>query len=235
MDNGDPCCISVAQTGVRVKKSRVGLFGAKLYEEKDLHEAALTARALDTLYPEKLTPREMRNPVLVAFVNAVLHCRDLAEVTRVLNEAIEVERQAPGTDPALLEAQELVQRYGAILERKKTVTASEALLPAPKEQIKDALVALARHAKASIASHAELEALRVGYAYLADFVPEHEARAAITFESLAKAPAGELDDARLHELAEKVAASGAGALEVTRRTTAEFARLIGEFDQRVRE
>jgi hypothetical protein len=29
MDNGDPCFISVAQTGVLVKKSRVGLFGAK--------------------------------------------------------------------------------------------------------------------------------------------------------------------------------------------------------------
>ena len=92
MDNGDPCWIGVAQTGVLVKKSRVGLFGAELYEQKNLYEAAQTAQALDSLFTEKLTPPEMWNPVLVAFANAVLHCGDLAEVTRVLNEAIELDK-----------------------------------------------------------------------------------------------------------------------------------------------
>ena len=33
MDNGDPCYVSVAQTGVLVKKSKIGMFGAKLYEK----------------------------------------------------------------------------------------------------------------------------------------------------------------------------------------------------------
>ena len=94
MDNGDPCWIGIAQTGVLVKKSRVGILGAKLYDQKNLYEAAKTARALASLYPDNLTPAEMLNPVLVAFVNAVLHCRDLAEVARVLNEAVELDKES---------------------------------------------------------------------------------------------------------------------------------------------
>lgn len=90
MDNGDPCWVGIAQTGILVKKSKVGLFGAKLYEETNIHEAATTAMALRTRFPDDLTPDGMWNPVLKSFVNAILHCRDLAEVTRVLNEPISV-------------------------------------------------------------------------------------------------------------------------------------------------
>ncbi len=39
MDNGDPCWISIAQTGILVKKSELGLFGAMLYEEKNMYRA----------------------------------------------------------------------------------------------------------------------------------------------------------------------------------------------------
>lgn len=95
MDNGDPCWISVAQTGVVVKKSRVGLFGAKLYEQKRAYDAAMTAKALAYLYPDRLTPADMTNPVLSSFTNAVLNCSTLAEATRVLNEAVrEAERRS---------------------------------------------------------------------------------------------------------------------------------------------
>ena len=86
MGNGDPCWIGIAQTGVLVKKSRIGISGAKLYEERNVYDAARTAQALLEMYADDLTPAEMGNPVLKAFVNAILHCRDLAEVTRVLNE-----------------------------------------------------------------------------------------------------------------------------------------------------
>ena len=88
MDNDDPCYISVAQSGILVKKSKLGLFGAKLYDEKNVYQSANTAKALAYLYPEKLTPEGMTNPVLKAITNAILHCSNLAEVTRVLNEAI---------------------------------------------------------------------------------------------------------------------------------------------------
>jgi hypothetical protein len=95
MDNGDPCFISVAQTGVIVKKSKVGFFGATLYDEKNVYHAAMTAKALFYLYPEQLTPEGINNPVLKAFTNAALHCTNLAEVTGVLNEAVrDAERQS---------------------------------------------------------------------------------------------------------------------------------------------
>ena len=87
MDNGDPCWIGIAQTGILVKKSRTGLFGAKLYEEKNVYKAVRTAGILNLTYSDDLTPDTMRNPVLKAITNAVLHCRSLAEVVRVLNEA----------------------------------------------------------------------------------------------------------------------------------------------------
>ncbi len=145
---------------------------------------------------------------------------------------------ASSSDPsgaALLGAQELVNEYGAVLEHSQTVTLSEAVLPATKEQIKEALVALARHSQASGSSPETLEPLRVGYASLADFVSERDAESANTFDSLATAGAGELDHVKLRELAAKIAESGAGALDVKRQSTEEFARLSAEFDERVRE
>jgi hypothetical protein len=77
--------------------------------------------------------------------------------------------------------------------------------------------------------------LRVGYASLADFVSASDAKLATNFENLARVPAGELDDAKLRKPAEKIADSGAGALDVTRRITEEFARLTAEFDERILE
>ncbi len=101
MDNGDPCWIGVAQAGVAVKKSRIGLLGAKLYMEERMWEAANTAKALAFLYPEALTPSGMKNPVLTAFTNAVLQCSTVAEATRVLNTAVkEADRRASQADGA---------------------------------------------------------------------------------------------------------------------------------------
>ena len=136
---------------------------------------------------------------------------------------------------ALLEAQELVNKYGAVLEHRKTITSSETILPAPKQRIEDALVTVARHAKTSGATPETLESLRVGYASLADFVSESDAKAVIILDDIARNGAQDLDDAELNELARKAAASGASALDVNRRTTEEFARLTAEFDARVRE
>lgn len=96
MDNGDPCFISVAQTGILVKKSKTGMFGAKLYEVKNVHEAAMAAKAVQYLYPERLTPPDIKNLALNAFTNAVLHCSTLAEVTRVLNSAVKKAEEKSG-------------------------------------------------------------------------------------------------------------------------------------------
>ncbi len=87
MDNGDPCWVGIAQTGLLVKRSRIGLFGAKLYEERNIYNAEKAAEALSYYYPDDLTPDGMWNPVLKSVVNAILHCSNLGEVTSVLNEA----------------------------------------------------------------------------------------------------------------------------------------------------
>jgi len=85
MSNGDPCWIGVAQTGVIVKKSRIGLFGAKLYDESRIFEAANDAEWLANRYPNQLVPDDMTSPVLAAFTNAVLQCETLVEVVSTLN------------------------------------------------------------------------------------------------------------------------------------------------------
>lgn len=96
MDDGDPCYISVAQTGVLVKKSKIGMFGAKLFDNSDVYSCANIAKALAYLYPENELPDGFSNPVLKAFTNAVMHCSSLAEVTRVLNEAIKDAEEKSG-------------------------------------------------------------------------------------------------------------------------------------------
>lgn len=99
MDNGDPCWISINQARILVKKSKIGIFGPKLYERKNMSKAARTAKVLSCQYLDDLTPDGMRDPVLKSIVNAVLHCSDLAEATRVLNEAdLKAESQAKDAD-----------------------------------------------------------------------------------------------------------------------------------------
>jgi hypothetical protein len=87
LPSGEPCLISVAQAGVRVKKSRLGWLGAVLYDERNAYKAAATGIALSRLFPTNLLPVQIRNPVLQAFANAVWHCQTAAEVARVLYEA----------------------------------------------------------------------------------------------------------------------------------------------------
>lgn len=99
MDNGDPCLVSIIQTGILVKRSKLGLFGAKLYEEKNMNKTAKIAKILSGQYRDDLTPGDMREPVLKSVVNAVLHCSSLAEVTRILNKAdLKAESQAKDAD-----------------------------------------------------------------------------------------------------------------------------------------
>jgi len=88
LDSGEPCLISIAQTGVRVRKTRFGFLGPVLYSEKNVYQAAATAKALSERFPNNLLPTEFSNPVLRAFANAVLHCSTCAEVAVTLNEAL---------------------------------------------------------------------------------------------------------------------------------------------------
>ena len=83
MDNDDPCWISIASSGVIVKKSKIGLFGEKLYS---CQQPGKLVVILMENYPDSLTPSEMTNPVLKPITNAVLHCSTIDEVKGILNQ-----------------------------------------------------------------------------------------------------------------------------------------------------
>lgn len=91
LDSGEPCLISVAQAGVRVRKSRFGFLGAILYNEKNVYLAAKTAMALGRQFPTNIVPVQIKNPVLCAFANAAWHCPTAAVVAQILNEALATE------------------------------------------------------------------------------------------------------------------------------------------------
>ena len=89
MPNGDPVWISVAYTGVKVKKSRIGLLGKVLYEggRKNPEHFLKTMTNLQKQFPNNLIPLEcdISSSVLKTFVNACLHCSSISELEDTLN------------------------------------------------------------------------------------------------------------------------------------------------------
>ena len=94
LESGDPIWISIAQTGVIVKKSRLGLMGATLYNETNVSTAAKMAQALDAQVSKYATPAEMTNPVLRAFTQAALECQSAAQLAVRISKAMEGRAEA---------------------------------------------------------------------------------------------------------------------------------------------
>jgi hypothetical protein len=88
LDSGERCLLSIAQSGVLVKKSRFGWFGTILYNEKNIYKAAETALALDLLFPIKQLSAGFTDPVFISYANAIWHCANCTEVAITLNEAV---------------------------------------------------------------------------------------------------------------------------------------------------
>ena len=90
MDNGDPIYISVAQSGVIVKKSRLGILGPKLFTSSDVYHAAKTAEQLHCKIDDDIMPVNctIQNVVLKSFVKACLSCTTTAELCILLNETM---------------------------------------------------------------------------------------------------------------------------------------------------
>ena len=80
--NNEPIWIGVAQTGVLVKKSKIGLFGPKLFASRDVIHAATVAKNLDELLIDTSLPEDcdITNPVLEAFVKVALASETLEEL-----------------------------------------------------------------------------------------------------------------------------------------------------------
>jgi hypothetical protein len=95
-ETGEPCILSIAQSGIRVKKSRSGLYGAVLYDEKNAFVNTQRIAALAYLFPDKRFPDGITSPHLQVFLNALLHCRSAAEACQVLNDAIPMAERKAG-------------------------------------------------------------------------------------------------------------------------------------------
>jgi hypothetical protein len=136
LDSGEPCLMSIAPGWVRVKKSRTGLFGPTIYNERNGPKTSKTAKALTFLYPNSLLPPGFTDPVLCAFANAILHCSTCGEVATVLNKAI------VRADIRAAQDSKILSDFAAFME--KTETRPDAfydvfVLPHPKEAIMAAI------------------------------------------------------------------------------------------------
>jgi hypothetical protein len=138
LDSGEPCLISVAQSGVRVIKSRLGWLGPILYDEKNVYLAAQTGLALQELFPEKRVPVTFRNPVLSAFTNAAWHCSTASEVAKTFNRAvISVEKMSMDVEHSI--ALRAAGQFGQLVQQHPTAILDRAILPLPMAGMKSAL------------------------------------------------------------------------------------------------
>jgi hypothetical protein len=130
--------------------------------------------------------------------------------------------------------QKLVNDYGVVLQRCGGHIVSEELLPAPKQEIKNTLIAVALGIKSTgNISPETMEHLRGGYAFLADFVSQEEAEIMSCFDGLVQAGSDIKDpsDPRLLEIAQGL--NDKRAFEIQQRSQDEFIRLIQEFNAAV--
>lgn len=178
LDNGDEVIVSIAQSGVMVrlqarkgdgflKRMAGGLAGTKLYNEAIPYKNAKACTALFEMYPNvapELRALGLKNAALETFANAVWHCRNAAEVSILLNGAMEADiSKKPKT--AMVDVEETIARYGELIEKYPASYIDETWLPASKDQMRVAF-------KAVWQSAPELRnSVEVGWALLHIFQP----------------------------------------------------------------
>lgn len=84
----DPIWISVAQSGVLVKRSRMGILGLALYKSRDLVELSRLCEVLDAQPLDVDLPVDLTNPVLALFTALALHSNSASEVAGYIRAAL---------------------------------------------------------------------------------------------------------------------------------------------------
>jgi hypothetical protein len=166
---GEICMVSIAQSGVLVKASRgrfarymVGLFGAILFNERNVYKGAQVGIALMRLFPKQEIPITFRNPVLNAFANAIWQCSSAANVAMILSNAVPLaDAQAKRDEKIVDDLTELMARG----ETKFGTFYDVSTLPHPKELI---LGAIEREILREPLD-ARVELLKVGALFLTSF------------------------------------------------------------------
>lgn len=80
LDNGDPIWISVAKNSVIVKKSRMGLFGKKLLNEKTSPQLFEALVRLNDSLKEFHVPKDIQHPALRRLTNVALVSESTSEL-----------------------------------------------------------------------------------------------------------------------------------------------------------
>lgn len=94
-ESGEPAFISIAQSGVLIKRSRLGLFGTILYSEPDIHSVVAMSRVIDDhILDDSIVldmPPGLNSPVLCSFTSlavatdsAISFCASIGEAKRLV-------------------------------------------------------------------------------------------------------------------------------------------------------
>jgi len=196
--SGAPIWVSIARTGVLVKRSKLGLMGEILYKEKNVHEIAEKAKTLAKLYPDDVTPHNLADPVFRGFVNAILRCSDVIGVMRVLNntESLfpdqEDDADTPKTREEVRESfhelvieherlrQPVIAEYGKVLSNRKGTIGKESDLPFQKDTLQKALLAQILQET----NEDMITAMESGYVELESFVSDGLYEKAASFDNI---------------------------------------------------
>ena len=87
LDSGEPVWISIAQNGIMVKQSRLGILGTKLFHETNMSRCVDVADALHRMIDFYTTPDGLQNPVLRVFTQTALNSRTSKEFATFVSTA----------------------------------------------------------------------------------------------------------------------------------------------------
>jgi hypothetical protein len=152
-------------------------------------------------------------------------------LTRVFDDN---KNRGVGASQSLEAMQKLANDYSAILAKLKSSGGfmSVEQLPAPKLEIKQALIAVARVAK-STGDTSSVDLLHKAYMFLAYFVSQEEAEVIKRFNSLSQAGSNkDVSNTLISEIISEMAKDNRHR-KISQRTSDEFSLLFREFDTEV--
>ena len=87
LDSGEPIWISIAQNGIMVKQSRLGILGTKLFHETNMSRCVDVADALHRMIDSYTTPDGLQNPVFRVFTQTALNSRTSKDFATFVSNA----------------------------------------------------------------------------------------------------------------------------------------------------
>jgi len=178
LSDGTPLFISLAQTGILIKKSRLGILGPKLFKEEIVERLARMCQTIDSNITNYSTPEGIKNPVLKVFTQVALDSSSPAEFINRLNLlSNKIQKQNSNSasnvsnENKLTNFYKIVEEYGKVIEETSQMVGGVPIskLPYGILDIQEALleVAYANREKNDI-----VDRCRTGFMMLADFIED---------------------------------------------------------------